>query len=125
MKKPKHMKKPKQLLVVFDNGWSDEDEEKYTIVLKDGDVYKCSSLKVFDSGKFHHNIVDSRLFVVWGSGWRDSLNVKKCTKYSINKFLNDIDVIKEIGNKIDWSLLPKEVQQYILKVCNPTAEEFK
>ena len=119
------MKKPKQLLVVFDNGWSDEDEEKYTIVLKDGDVYKCSSLKVFDSGKFHHNIVDSRLFVVWGSGWRDSLNVKKCTKYSINKFLNDIDVIKEIGNKIDWSLLPKEVQQYILKVCNSPAEEVK
>ncbi len=116
-------KKPKQLLVVFKNQW-DGDDEQYTIILKDGDVYKSSD-KALSDAKFHHNIVDSRMFVEWGSGWRERCDVKKCTKYSINKFLNDIDVLKEIGQKTEWSLLPKEVQQYIVQICDKPVEEVK
>ena len=117
------MKKPKQLLVVFKNQW-DGDDEQFTIILKDGDVYKSSD-KAFDEARFHHNIADSRMIVEYGAFWRKRCDVKKCTKYAIDKFLNDIDVIRELGKKIDWILLPKEVQQYIAMICDPPDAEVK
>ena len=57
------MKKPKQLLVVLDNGGKTHD--RYTIILKDGDVFGASEnpFHTMGFGQYNHNIADERMIV--------------------------------------------------------------
>lgn len=115
------MKKPKQLLVVLDNGGKTHD--RYTIILKDGDVFGASEnpFQPLGFGQYNHNIADSRMTIEWGAFWRKHCDVKKCTKYSIDKYLADLN--PELGKKVDWILLPEKLKQYIAQICDPIEEE--
>ncbi len=117
------MKKPKELLIVFDNGG--ETIDRYTIILKDGDVYGASEnpFHPLGFGQFNHNIADARMMVEYGAFWRERCDVKKCTKYSVDKYLADIN--PALGKKVDWIILPKDVQQYISMCCDPIEQEVK
>jgi len=117
------MKKPKLLLAVYDNGG--ETLDRYTVILKDGDVYGCSEdpQYVMGVGQFNHNIADARMMIEYGASWRERCDVKKCTKYAIDKYLNDVEILKSIGKKVDWIILPEKLKQYIAQICDPIEEE--
>ncbi len=119
------MKKPKELLSVYDNGG--ESIDRYTIILKDGDVLGASKNPFHPLGfaVFNHNIADARMMVEYGAAWRERCDVKKCTKYAIDKYLNDAEILKAIGKKVDWIILPEDVRQYIAMACDPIEQEVK
>jgi hypothetical protein len=119
------MNKPKELLAVYDNGGNTYD--RYTIILKNGDVLGASEnpFNLLGFGQFNHNIADTRMTVEYGASWRKRCDVKKCTKYAIDKYLNDVEILKTIGKEVDWIILPKNVQQYIVMNCDPIEQEFK
>lgn len=115
--------RPKQLLAVYDNGGDSYD--RFTIILKGGDVFGSSEdpNDALGFGSFNHNIADERMNVEFGINWRERCNVKKCTKYAIDKYLNDVEILKVIGKKIKWDELPVRVQEYIAMTCDPIEEE--
>lgn len=116
-------KKPKQLLVVYDNGG--ESYDRFTFILKDGDLFGSSEnpFSPLGFGSFNHNIADERMIVEYGASWRKHCDVKKCTKYAINKYLNNVEILKTIGKKVNWILLPEKVKEYIILTCDTIEEE--
>jgi hypothetical protein len=110
------MKKNLRMITVLDNGG--ETLDRYTIINREnGDLLGASHNPFHPCGVglYNHNIADEYWFVAWGYSWRKHCDVKKCTKFAVDRYLNDTT---GIGKKIKLSELPEDVIKFIHQSIN-------
>jgi len=105
------MKKNLRMVTVLDN--YGETYDRYTIINREtGDVFGASHNPFHPNGVglFNHNIADEYWNVAYGYSWRKRCDVKKCTKFAVDRYLRNKT---GIDKKIKLSELPEDVIKFI------------
>lgn len=100
-------------VIVLDNGG--ETFDRYTILnKKTGDLLGSSENPFWPQGFGQHcgNVADNYWNVAYGYSWRKRNDVKKCTRFAVNHFLNDCT---HVGKQIDFNALPDDVKRFVLQ----------
>lgn len=103
----------KHNLVCFDNGG--ETFDRYTILnTADGEMIGASErpFHPLGFGQCCGNVASNYWITAYGAGWRRGCNEKllrKRIKFAVEHFLADC---AHIGRRIDFDLLPEQVQQF-------------
>lgn len=98
------------MFYVFDNGG--ETLDRYTVIDKQGDMLALSETGAGVS-MFAGNCVDNYMFHAYGYSWRERCNVKAIMKDELPRIIREFETDGNIGKRIKFSSLPKELKQHI------------
>lgn len=111
-------------IIVLDNGGQTYD--RFTIINKEnGDMFGASSdpFHPMGFGQYCGNVADDYWRVAYGMGWRRNCReilIKRRVKFAVDYLLADC---AHIGRVVDFDTLPKDVQTYAVKMCEPEKQE--
>jgi len=110
--------------IAFDNGGVTSD--RFTIINKDtGDVFGAGEIPDAQNGpcKYIGNCADHRI-VMYGSGWRQKLPIKKMVKEEAENYINSARLDPNwIGTEVNFNNLPENVREYITHMGSHSWEE--
>lgn len=111
------MKNKLENTTVYDNGGKTQD--RYTIVLANGDVHGASEgpFHTGGIGTFGHNLIDSYWVTCFGHGWRTGRTPKQRRRMEEEAFANYHSQAQAdpnwIGKKVKNEDLPADVRIFI------------